>query len=56
MLGQIWVKTKEVNIKPGQLVKVNTDATVSVTTNKEEKFGITLTNVINGKVKIVYNH
>lgn len=55
MLGQIWVKTKENNIKPGQLVKVNTDATVSVTTNKEEKFGITLTDVINGKVLIVYN-
>lgn len=55
MLGQIWVKTKETNIKPGQLVKVNTDATVSVTTNKEEKFGITLTDVINGKVQIVYN-
>lgn len=55
MLGQIWVKTKENNIKPGQLVKVNTDATVSVTTNKNEKFGITLTNVINGKVQIVYN-
>ena len=55
MLGQIWVKTKETNIKPGQLVKVNTDATVSATTNKEEKFGITLTDVINGKVQIVYN-
>lgn len=55
MLGQIWVKTNETNIKPGQLVKVNTDATVSITTNKEEKFGITLTNVIDGKVQIVYN-
>lgn len=55
MLGQIWVKTNETNIKPGQLVKVNIDATVSITTNKEEKFGITLTNVIDGKVQIVYN-
>ena len=55
MLGQIWVKTNETNIKPGQLVKVNTDATVSITTNINEKFGVTLTGVINGKVRIVYN-
>ena len=55
MLGQIWVKTNETNIKPGQLVKVNTDATVSVTTNKAEKFGITLTDVVDGKVQIVYS-
>ena len=55
MLGQIWVKTNETDIKPGQMVKANTNATVSITTNKEEKFGITLTNVIDGKVQIVYN-
>lgn len=55
MVGQIWVKTNETNITPGQLVKANSDATVSITTDKKEKIGITLTKVVNGKVQIVYN-
>ena len=55
MLGQIWVKTKEINIKPGQLVKANVDGTVSITNDITEKLGITLTNVRDGKVQIVYN-
>lgn len=55
MVGQIWVKTNDIDLKPGQLVKAISDGTVTYTDNKDEKFGITLTEVIDGKVRIVYN-
>ena len=54
MLGQIWVKTNDTNIHPGSLVKALPDATVGVTYNVAEKFGIAETEIIDGKVKIVY--
>ncbi len=60
MMGQIWVKTDEKDIIPGQLLKVTSDGKVSVTENKEEKFAIALTNVQKdgerkGKVRVLYN-
>ena len=55
LVGQLWVKTNELNITPGQIVKMKYDGTVCVTTDRNEKCGITLTNVINGKVRILYN-
>lgn len=55
MVGQIWVNTNDNNIAPGRMVKALSDGTVGVTYKIEEKFGIALTNVENGQVKIVYN-
>lgn len=60
MMGQIWVKTNEKDIIPGQLLKVTSDGKVSITENKEEKFAIALTNVQKdgerkGKVRVLYN-
>lgn len=54
MLGQIWVKTNDTNIKPGCLVKALCDGTVGITYDVTEKFGIAETNVENNKVKIIY--
>lgn len=54
MLGQIWVKTNNTNIKPGNIVKALSNGTVDITTNINEKFGIAETNVKDGKVKIIY--
>lgn len=55
MVGKIWVKSKDQNIKPGCMVKVTPNAMVEVTYDKSEKFAIALTEVINGKCKVVYN-
>lgn len=54
-VGQIWTKTLEQNIKPGQMLKVNKQGTLSITTNRSEKFAISLSNVVDGKVKVLYN-
>ena len=54
MLGQIWVKTNDTYLVPGHLVKALPDGTVGFTGNVNEKFGICLTENINGKVKIFY--
>ena len=55
LVGQIWVKSCDTNIKPGKMVKVVSNGTVEVTYRRTEKFGIAMTEVQNGKVKIVYN-
>ena len=55
MLGQIWVKTDDKDIKPGQFVKALPDGKCTYTTDKNEKLGITISNVVNSKVRIVYN-
>lgn len=55
MLGQIWVKTDDKSIKPGQFVKALPNGKCTYTTDKNEKLGITISNVINSKVRIVYN-
>lgn len=55
MVGKIWVKSTDTNIKPGCMVKVTPNATVEVTYDKLEKFAIALTEVIDGKCKVVYN-
>ena len=56
MLGQIWVKTNNKDIKPGQMVKALSNGKVDITLNKSNKFGIALTNTDKetGKVRIVY--
>ena len=54
MLGQIWVKTNK-QLEAGRIVKALPDGTVDYTDNTLNKFGITLTNTIDGKVRIVYN-
>lgn len=54
LVGKIWVKTKELNITPGQWVKAISDGSVITTSKKEEKFAIALTNVVNGKVEVLY--
>ena len=55
MVGQLWTKTNDEFLTPGMMVKVNADGTVSKTNNRTERFGITLTNIKDGKVKIVFN-
>ena len=55
LVGQIWAKTNDEFLMPGMMVKVNADGTVSKTNNRAERFGITLTGIENGKVRIVFN-
>lgn len=54
MVGKIWVKTDDI-IKPGDMVQAKPNGKVSKTYTKRDKIGIAMTDVINGKVKIVYN-
>lgn len=55
LMGQIWVKSNDENIKPGNMVAVQSNGTVKVTYSKQEKFGIAMTTLKDNKVKIVYN-
>lgn len=55
MLGKIWVKSNDTNIRPGSIVEAKEDGTVIFTDDITKKFGIALTENINGKVRIVYN-
>lgn len=55
MVGQIWIKTDNSNIKPGQLIKPLINGKCDVTNNNHEKLGVSISNVINGKVRVVYN-
>lgn len=54
-VGQIWAKTEEEEIKPGQMLMINDHGTLSITNNKAEKFAIALTNVNNGRVRVLFN-
>ena len=55
MVGQIWVKTNNLDLKPGQMVEALPDGTVNETYSRYNKFGITISYVVDGKVQIVYN-
>ena len=55
MVGQIWVKTDNENIKCGQWVKALPDGKCDITTNRQDRLGITISNVIDNKVRVVYN-
>lgn len=54
-VGQIWVKTNELDIIPGTMLKANADGTVGICQDKKDKFAIALSTVINNKVKVLYN-
>lgn len=54
-VGQIWAKTNEQNIKPGQMLKINEEGTLSLTDNRSEKFAIALTEVNDHKVRVLFN-
>ena len=53
MLGQIWIKTNDTSINPGDIVQAKYDGTVQRTTSSRYKFGVAETKVINGKVRVV---
>lgn len=55
LVGQIWVKTNMTYIEPGSMLAIASDGTVRTTTYRSDKFGIALTNVIDGKVRVLYN-
>lgn len=55
MLGKIWVKSTDTSIEQGDIVEAVKDGTVIKATDVTKKFGIALTNNVNGKVRIVYN-
>lgn len=55
MLGQIWVKTDCEFIEPGMRLKALSTGKVGIATETDKKFGIALTRVVDGKVRIVYN-
>lgn len=57
LVGQIWVKTDNAYIRPGNIVGLVAGAKVDLLTNtKQNKFGIAMTTVReDGKVRIVYN-
>lgn len=56
LVGQIWTKTSELNIMPGQLLQANADGTVSITKTKVSKIGIALSTIReDGKVLMLYN-
>ena len=55
MVGQIWVKTDNENIKCGQWVKALPNGKCDITTNRQDRLGITISTVIDNKVKVVYN-
>ncbi len=54
LLGKIWVKTDEQYLQKGQMVKINENGKVVFTNNPKNKFGITLSDVKDGKVEILY--
>ena len=53
MCGKIWTKTNDPTVAPGDMVKVLSDGTVMRTDDRSIKFGVAMTNNINGKVRIV---
>lgn len=56
LVGQLWVKTNNTNLHPGMIVTPCADGTFD--NNVQDcsgKKGITLTNVTNGRVRILYN-
>ena len=55
MVGQIWVKTDNEHIKCGQWVKALPNGKCDITTNRQDRLGITISTVIDNKVKVVYN-
>lgn len=56
LVGQVWVKTPETDIIPGQLVKPNLDGTVSKTMIRQSKIGIALSKVNEfNRVLILFN-
>lgn len=54
-VGQIWTKTSEEEIKPGQMLKINDHGTLSITEDRSERFAIALTHIQNGRVRVLYN-
>lgn len=54
MLGQIWVKTDDLDIKPRMSVSALPNGKVCKF-NGNKVFGIALTKVINGKVRIFFD-
>ena len=54
MVGQVWVKTNDF-LEAGKMVKALPDGTVTITSDRNEKIGVTLTETIDNKVRIVYN-
>lgn len=56
MLGQIWVKTDNLDIRPGHLVRALPNAKVDLIESLDQKIGIAITptNPETGKVRIVY--
>ena len=54
-VGQIWTKTSEEEIKPGQMLKINEEGILSLTEDRLERFAIALTPVQNGRVRVLYN-
>lgn len=54
LVGKIWVKTNDDYIAKGQMVKIADNGKVTFTNNPKNKFGITLSDVIDGKVEILY--
>lgn len=55
MLGQIWVNTDCEFIEPGMRLKALSTGKVGIAFENDKKFGIALTGVVDGKVRIVYN-
>ena len=55
MCGKIWTKSNDKTIAPGDMVKVLSDGTIMRTDDRHIRFGIALSNNINGKVRIVFN-
>lgn len=56
LVGQIWTKTSEYNILPGQLLQANADGTVSITKAKVSKIGVALSEIReDGRVLMLYN-
>lgn len=54
-VGQIWTKVADEEIKPGQMLKVEPTGVLSVTEDRNEKFAIALTEVVDGKVRVLFN-
>lgn len=54
-VGQIWTKVADEEIKPGQMLKVEPTGVLSITEDRNEKFAIALTEVVDGKVRVLFN-
>lgn len=53
MIGQVWIKTDDTTIKPGDMVRVLPNAKVEKTLDVREKVGIAETKTIDNKVRVV---